>query len=98
MMGVGDKSGLPQPPHADRLMALLNQFAVGVFFVFVCRTNRGDICLLQARSLMRGAARLAVRRPDHPLLKPSVKTVAGRKALIAKGFGIILWSDLAWRL
>jgi len=43
---------------------------------------------------MRGAAWLAVRRPDHPI----VKTIARRKALMAKGFGIIHRSDLAWRL
>jgi hypothetical protein len=43
MMGVSDKSGLPQPPHAERFMALLNQFAVGASSLFLCVELTGVI-------------------------------------------------------
>src|SRR5262249_7289397 len=36
MMGVSDKSGLPQPPHADHLSALPNKFVVGASFLSLC--------------------------------------------------------------
>jgi len=67
MMGVIDKSGLPQPPHADRLMALLNQFAVGESYLSLCVELKGVI--LSSSGSVFDARRLAVRRPDQPLLK-----------------------------
>jgi hypothetical protein len=94
MMGVSDKSGLPQPPHADRLMALLNQFAVGGSSLSSCVDLTG-VMLSSSGSVFDDRRRVyAVWRPDYSI----VKTIAQRKALMAKGFGIVVCPDLTRRL
>jgi hypothetical protein len=74
-------------------MISLNQVAVCVFFV-LCVEVTGVILF----SLSSGfdAQPLAACYPGSGLF--IVKTVAGRKALIAKAFGIVVYSDLTWRL
>jgi hypothetical protein len=74
-------------------MALLNQFAVGESYLSLCVELTGVI--LSSSGLVFDARRLTACRPEP---RSSIeKTGARRKALIAKGFGIILRSDLAWR-